>query len=212
MVDGRRRPAPGLEGLLQGWLSEPEAMLWTIFPAVSTGAELPFVHRYVARLRDRLPSFAVRDVDEHLGAMRLVKEPGEVELMRKAIVATIKGHLRAARTIRPGVSEGAVDGAVYHAFREGGAEGLAFPSIVGCGFAATVLHYDQNSGACTDGELVVVDIGARYGYYCGDLTRTYPVSGRFSDRQRAVYDLVLAAHDAAAECAPRPTRSSRART
>ncbi len=64
---------------------------------------------------------------------------------------------------------------------------------------ATTLHYDQNVGTCIDGELVVVDVGARYGYYCGDLTRTFPVNGRFTDRQRGIYDLVLEAHDRVAE-------------
>ncbi len=92
-----------------------------------------------------------------------------------------------------------MDGAVYAAFRGHGAEGLAFPSIVGCGYNATTLHYDQNVGTCNDGELVVVDVGARYGYYCGDLTRTFPVNGRFNDRQRGIYDLVLEAHDRVAE-------------
>jgi Xaa-Pro aminopeptidase len=80
-----------------------------------------------------------------------------------------------------------------------GAEGLAFPSIVGSGYNATTLHYDQNVGTCRDGELVVVDIGARYGYYCGDLTRTFPANGRFTPRQRDIYNLVLEAHDRAAE-------------
>jgi Xaa-Pro aminopeptidase len=119
--------------------------------------------------------------------------------MRKAVDITIEGQNRAARTIRPGISEGVIDGVVYAAFREGGAEGVAFPSIVGSGYNATTLHYDQNVGTCEDGELVVVDIGARYGYYCGDLTRTYPANGRFTERQREIYDLVLEAHDRAAE-------------
>jgi Xaa-Pro aminopeptidase len=119
--------------------------------------------------------------------------------MREAIAVTIQGHRRAAATIRPGVPEGAVDGVVYAAFREAGAEGVAFPSIVGSGFNATTLHYDHNAGVCTDGELVVVDIGARYGYYCGDLTRTFPASGSFTERQRQIYLLVLEAHDRVAE-------------
>jgi Xaa-Pro aminopeptidase len=146
-----------------------------------------------------LASFEVRDLGEHLTAMRLVKSDNEVSLMRKAIAASVAGQRTAARAIAPGVREGAVDGAVYAAFRAHGAEGLAFPSIVGCGANATTLHYDQNVGICTDGELVVVDVGARYGYYCGDLTRTFPVNGRFTDRQRGIYDLVLEAHDRVAE-------------
>ncbi len=199
VLQARRRPVPGLEGRLQGWLAEDGAVLWTLLPAVGADDELPPTHRLVARLRERLPSFAVRDVTDAVHELRGVKDPGEVELMRKAIGATMAAQRRAARAIRPGVSEGAVDGVVYAAFREHGAEGIAFPSIVGSGFNATTLHYDQNAGVCADGELVVVDIGARYGYYCGDLTRTYPVNGRFTDRQRALYELVLSAHDRAAQ-------------
>jgi Xaa-Pro aminopeptidase len=199
VLDARRRPVAGFEGKLQGWLSGPNAELWTTLPAVPSSSELPPTHRFIARLRDRIPSFAVRDLTHHLDRLRMVKDAGEIALMRHAIAATIEGQRQAARLIGPGITEGAVDGAVYAAFRGAGAEGLAFPSIVGSGFNATTLHYDQNVDVCRDGELVVVDIGARYGYYCGDITRTYPVSGRFTERQRAIYDLVLEAHDRAAE-------------
>jgi Xaa-Pro aminopeptidase len=199
LIQARRRPVPGLEGRLQGWLSEAGAVLWTDFPAVPSSAVLPPTHSYVERLRSRIPSFLVRDLTEHLSALRIVKDEGEVALMRKAVEATVEAHRRAARSIRPGIGEGVVDGVVYAACRERGAEGVAFPSIVGSGYNATTLHYDQNSGQCRDGELVVVDIGARYGYYCGDLTRTYPANGRFNDRQRDVYKVVRRARDLAAD-------------
>jgi Xaa-Pro aminopeptidase len=199
VLDARRRPVPGFEGRLQGWLCDLGAVLWTDCPAAATGSALPPTHRYLSALRDRLPSFTVRDVSGHIHALRVVKDDGEIALMRRAIAATVSGHRRAAAVIRPGAGEGAVDGAVYAAFREAGAEGVAFPTIVGSGYNATTLHYDQNVGTCDDGELVVVDIGARYGYYCGDLTRTYPVNGSFGDRQREIYELVLEAHDRAAE-------------
>jgi Xaa-Pro aminopeptidase len=199
VLDARRRPVPGFEGRLQGWLTGDDAVLWTEYPAVGTSSELPPNHRFVSRLRDRVPTFHVRDLSPHLTALRLVKSEGEVGLMRKAVAATIAGHRAAASAIAPGVGEGVIDGVVYAAFRANGAEGAAFPTIVGSGFNATTLHYDQNICECTDGELVVVDIGARYGYYCGDITRTYPVNGRFNDRQRAVYDVVLEAHDRVAE-------------
>jgi Xaa-Pro aminopeptidase len=199
VLDARRRPVPGFEGRLQAWLSEPGATLWTELPAVGAAAVPPPTHRYLASLRERLPTFSVRDLGEHMTALRSIKDAGEIELMQKAIDITVEGQKRAARSMKPGIGEGVIDGVVYAAFREGGAEGLAFPSIVGSGYNATTLHYDQNVGTCDDGELVVVDIGARYGYYCGDLTRTYPVNGRFSDRQREIYDLVLEAHDRAAE-------------
>ncbi len=199
VLDSRRRPVPGFEGRLQGWLADESAILWTEYPAVASSSILPPSHRFIAQLRDRLPTFEVRDLSAHLTAMRLIKNDGEIALMRKAIKATVDGQSAAAAAIAPGVGEAAVDGAVYATFRAHGAEGLAFPSIVGCGYNATTLHYDQNVGSCNDGELVVVDIGARYGYYCGDLTRTYPVNGRFNDRQRGIYNLVLEAHDRVAE-------------
>ncbi len=184
---------------MQGWLSEPDSVLWTDYSAVAGGAQLPPTHRFVAGLRDRLPTFSVKDVSEHIHSMRVLKDDGEVDLLSRAVAATVEGQRAAASTIRPGIHEGAVDGAVYAAFRAAGAEGLAFPTIVGSGYNATTLHYDQNAGVCSDGELVVVDIGARYGYYSGDLTRTYPVNGKFSTRQREIYDLVLEAHDRAAD-------------
>ncbi len=198
VLDARIRPVPGLEGRLHGWLSKPEAVLWTPLSIVSVAAELPATHRFIARLRDRLPTFAVRDVGGLVDRMRMVKVAGEIDLMRRAVAASIEGQRRAARAIRPGVGESVIDGVVYSAFREAGAEGLAFPSIVGSGINATTLHYDQNVDVCSAGELVVVDIGARYGYYCGDLTRTYPVDGKFTERQRSIYDVVLKAHDRAA--------------
>jgi len=195
VLDARIRPVPSFEGRLQGWLGEPGAVLWTEFPAIASSEELPVTHRLVTRLKERTPSFAVRDLTSSIDGFRQVKDEGEVALMRRAAEITTLGHRAAARAITSGVGEGVIDGAVYGAFRGGGAEGLAFPSIVGSGFNATTLHYDQNVGRCGDGELVVVDIGARYGYYCGDVTRTYPVNGSFSQRQRALYDLVLKAHD-----------------
>ncbi len=199
IIDARRRPVPGFVGRLQSWLCDDCATLWTPLPPLPLEAELGPSHRFLARLRERMQSFTVRDLSGHLDGMRGIKEAGEVELIEQAVAATMAGQRAAAGTIRPGVGETAVEGAVFRAFHDNGAEGLAFPTIVGSGFCGTVLHYDQNTGTCGDGDLVVVDIGARYGYYCGDLTRTYPVNGSFSERQRDIYNLVLEAHDRAAE-------------
>ncbi len=199
VLDARQRPVPGFEGRLQGWLGDADAKLWTPFPSIGTAAEPGATHRYVARLRERLPSFAVADVSGHVDELRQVKDDGEIDLMRRAIAATVAAQRQAAAAIRPGIGEGEIDGIVYAAFRSHGAEGIAFPSIVGAGFNGTTLHYDQNACPLDSGELVVVDIGARFGYYCGDLTRTYPVDGSFNQRQRGLYELVLEAHDRAAD-------------
>jgi Xaa-Pro aminopeptidase len=153
--------------------------------------------RLVQTLRDRLPSFSVRDLSPALAEMRMRKEAGEIELMRRAIVATIAAMGAAATRVRPGTREAEVDGAAFAALRACGADGWAFPPIVGSGGAGCVLHYDANRGLLVDGELVVVDIGARWGYYCGDLTRTFPVNGKFTRRQRELYDAVFAAYEVA---------------
>ncbi len=203
VIDARRRPVQGFEGRLADWLGEQDATLWTLLPAMPVSSELPPTLRLVTRLRERLSSFTVRDLCSHLTELRVVKAEGEIRLMRQAVAATIAGMRAAARAVKPGVGEGVVDGAVYAAFRAAGAEGVSFPTIVGSGFNGTVLHYDQNVATCREGEMVVVDIGARWGYYCGDLTRTFPVSGAFTERQRDLYDLVLEAHDRA-EAAIRP--------
>ena len=176
---------------------EDGGALWVALPGSADGDLTP-EQRMVQGLRDRLPSFAVRDLAPVLAELRLRKSPGEMALMRKAVAATVAAMRAAAATVRPGRTEGEVEGAAFAALRAAGAEGWSFPPIVGSGPAGCVLHYDANLGVLADGELVVVDIGARHGYYCGDLTRTFPVSGAFTPRQRQLYGAVLAAYDAAA--------------
>jgi Xaa-Pro aminopeptidase len=196
VVDARRRPVPALADRVADLLRDG-GTLW--IPLVGgTSGELTPEQRLTRDLRDRLPSFTLRDLAPVLAEMRLRKEPGEIELMRRAIVATIAAMGAAAARVRPGARESEVDGAAFAAVRACGADGWAFPPIVGSGQAGCVLHYDANRGLLVDGEVVVVDIGARWGYYCGDLTRTFPVNGKFSRRQRQLYDVVFAASEAAA--------------
>jgi Xaa-Pro aminopeptidase len=196
VVDARRRPQPSWLERVADWLGEG-GTLWLALPAFAAAAAPDEVLRLAATLRERLPGFALRDLTPLLTKMRLVKEAGEIALLKQAAAATAAGMRAAAARVRPGVLEAEVEGAAFAALRARGAEGWAFPPIVGSGAAGCVLHYDANRGRLADGELVIVDIGARYGYYCGDLTRTFPVSGRFSDRQRALYLAVLGAYDAA---------------
>ncbi|MEW5876714.1 MAG: aminopeptidase P N-terminal domain-containing protein [Acidobacteriota bacterium] len=196
VVEARRRPVPGFEDVLADLLASG-GELWIPLPSASASGVLTREQELVSRLRERLPSFAVHDLSPVLTQRRLRKEPGEVALLAKAVEITAHAVKAAADLLRPGVSEAALEGAAYATLRRLGAEGWSFPPIVGSGFAGCVLHYDQNIGTCQEGELVVVDIGARYGYYCGDLTRTFPVSGRFTPRQAELYDAVLDAYNAA---------------
>ncbi len=195
VVDARRRGVPGLLDRVAGALQEGGA-LWVALPGSAAG-ELTPEQRLVQGLRDRLPSFTVRDLAPVVAELRLRKSSGELALMRKAVAATVAAMRAAAATVGAGRTEGEVEGAAFAALRAAGAEGWSFPPIVGSGPAGCVLHYDANLGVLAEGELVVVDIGARHGYYCGDLTRTFPVSGAFTLRQRQLYGAVLAAYDAA---------------
>ena len=139
----------------------------------------------------------VTDLRPTLAAMRLVKDADEMRRMRMAAEISAKGHVAAMRVTRPGAWEYQLEGAAEGTFRSLGAERLAYPSIVGTGINATTLHYDRSRSQLQAGELVVMDMGAEYGFYAADITRTIPASGRFSPRQLQIYDLVLATQQAA---------------
>lgn len=140
---------------------------------------------------------ALVDPGKILDELRLIKDEHELGLLREAARITVSAFREAVRAIRPGAGEWQVEAALEGAFRWQGADGPAFPSIVGSGPNAVVLHYVENSRRLAAGELLLVDAGARYRLYNGDVSRTFPVSGTFTPVQRSVYDAVLAARDAA---------------
>jgi Xaa-Pro aminopeptidase len=140
---------------------------------------------------------ALVDPGEILDEMRLLKDEVELRRLRGAAEATVAGHRAALDTVRPGVGEWAVQAAVEAAFLREGATAPGFETIVGSGSNACFLHYVDNGKMVAEGDLVLVDAGAEVGLYNGDVTRTAPASGRFSDPQRAVYDVVERARTAA---------------
>ncbi|MBX6364672.1 MAG: aminopeptidase P N-terminal domain-containing protein [Gemmatimonadetes bacterium] len=140
---------------------------------------------------------ALVDPGRLLDDMRLVKDAHELRLMREAATISVAAFREAAAVIRPGAGEWEVQAALDAGFRRRGADGPAFETIVGSGENATVLHYVRNDRPMRAGELVLLAAGALYGRYAADITRVFPVSGRFSGPQRALYDVVRAAHDAA---------------
>ena len=141
--------------------------------------------------------YGVKEVVNDIAHLRQTKSPTEVALLEKAVRITLKGQEAATRTIAPGVMEYEVEAALEYEFRRNGAERPGFPSIVGSGPFSTILHYDKNTRRMESGDVVVVDIGAEWGGYSADVTRTYPVSGKFSPRQREIYQIVLDAQKAA---------------
>jgi len=140
---------------------------------------------------------AVVDPGEILDDLRLVKDAYELDMIRRAVDITLIGHRAAAAAISPGAGEWAVEGALDGAFRSAGGAGPAFETIVGAGRNACVLHYVVNRDVIGDEELVLVDAGAEYALYSGDVTRTYPSGGRFTGPQRDVYQVVEASRLAA---------------
>lgn len=152
------------------------------------------------------PASQIRDPRDVLHAMRLFKEPGEIEIMRRAAAITCTAHQEAARLCRDGNFEYQLEAALGHAFRRLGGSGPAYGTIVGGGKNATILHYIVNNQKLRGGELCLVDAGVELEGYASDVTRTYPVGGRFQGPSRAVYEVVLAAQKAAlAVCRPGTT-------
>jgi Xaa-Pro aminopeptidase len=142
----------------------------------------------------------LHDIGRLLHEQRLVKEPRELERMRRAAAISVEAHRRAMAACRPGVGEGRLQAELEYVFRRDGGSGAAYESVVASGANATILHYVENTRRMQAGDLVLVDAGAEYRYYAADITRTYPVDGRFSAVQRAVYEVVLEARRAALEC------------
>jgi Xaa-Pro aminopeptidase len=161
---------------LIGWVNRVRAL-------VRQGARSP--HEFVA-------------LSHLLHDLRLYKSRGELRLMRKAARIAADAHVRAMRATRPGMNEHEVEAELLHAFRSAGAV-PSYEPIVGGGANACVLHYRANNAALRAGDLLLIDAGAEYECYASDITRTFPVGGRYSPEQRALYDIVLDAQLAAIE-------------
>lgn len=154
----------------------------------------------------RRPPRTLQDLRAPLDAMRLVKDRHEIGIMRRAADIASAGHARAMRNCRPGMAEYELEAELTHEFRRRGADGHAYSPIVAGGTNACILHYVDNRRLLADGALVLIDAGCEVEGYAADITRTFPVNGRFTPAQRDVYEIVLAAQ-AAAIAAIRPGAS-----
>lgn len=169
---------------------------WALSAHSQHGEMQPLQPDPAERLDPLLGTAQRGDVRPILGAMRRVKSPGEVALLEKAVAATAEAHLAAWRVVRPGLAEYQVYAAMAPVLLERGCLRPAYPPILGSGPNSVILHYTRNTRILEDGDLLLADVGGEYGHYAADITRTIPVNGRFSKRQREIYDLVLAAQDA----------------
>lgn len=137
------------------------------------------------------------DVRPLIAELRVIKDSGEMALLRKAAEASAAAHVAAMKSAKPGISENELSAIMQYEFQRRGCEEPAYAPVVGSGFNSTVLHYSTNAGTLQAGDVVVMDVAGEYSGYAADITRTLPVDGHFTPRQRELYDIVLGAHDAA---------------
>jgi Xaa-Pro aminopeptidase len=150
------------------------------------------------RRSNSFPNYiSFRDAAPLFARLRMIKDAGEVEFIRRATTASMAAHKAALKAIHPGVSEREISALMQYEFGKRGCERPAYAPIVGSGFYSTVLHYSDDSQIMQDGGLVVMDVGGEYSMYATDITRTTPVNGKFTARQREIYSIVLGAQEAA---------------
>ena len=152
-------------------------------------------HRYVEKLRTNYPLHNYFRAAKIMRELRAVKTKEETEVLQKAIDITETTFRRLLQFIKPGVFEYEIEAEILHSFLSQRATGEAYSSIIASGDRARTLHYVSNNAECKDGELLLMDFGAEYGYYCADLTRTIPVNGKFTRRQKTVYNACLHLHN-----------------
>ena len=143
------------------------------------------------RLREGTGPTTLVDPTDLLADMRLVKDEAELGRIRKAVDISVEAHRAAMQAVRPGMYEYELESLIDSIYRKNGGTGPAFLTIVARGENATTLHYTTNDCEISDGDLVLIDAGCEFHYYCGDITRTFPANGKFTDTQRAIYQSVL---------------------
>ncbi|MEE8200887.1 MAG: Xaa-Pro peptidase family protein [Candidatus Acidoferrales bacterium] len=196
------KPVGALRGELEQVL-EIFPAVYTLFPLPTPengpAGELSHAGRWYDWLRAVAPLTEFRDVRSVLGGMRQVKSESELSLLRFSIEQSMEAHRAAMGALRPGVYEYELAALMERSFAGAGCERPGYPPIVGSGFNSTVLHYDANRREMPAGDLVVIDVAGECNGYTADITRTLPVSGKFTERQREIYQIVLAAQNAALE-------------
>jgi Xaa-Pro aminopeptidase len=178
-------------------LPQPRAVVYSDLgsngQAAASTAPMQWLHR-----ANSFPNYvSFRDVTQMMGKLRMIKDAGEVRLIQHATDASAAAHLAALKAIRPGVSEHEISVLMQYEFGKRGCERPAYAPIVGSGFFSTVLHYSDDDKIMKDGDVVVMDVAGEYGMYASDITRTAPVNGKFTPRQREIYEIVLGAQEAA---------------
>ena len=170
---------------------------YTILPYQKELGGYPHEKTVVDWLQLAAPQAKLKDIRTQINTLRQIKSPGEIAFLKQAIDLSVDSHLEAMRLMRPGLYEYQVAAKMVEVHAWGGSEAEGYAPIVGAGPNSTALHYDRLSRKIEDGDIVVLDVGAQYSGYSSDITRTLPANGKFTPRQREIYDIVLGAQNAA---------------
>jgi Xaa-Pro aminopeptidase len=177
-------------------LSKLYPNLYTILPYEKELGGYPHEKEVVSWLQLAAPQETLKDVRGVIESLRMIKSPGEIAFLKKAIDLSVDSHLEAMRMMRSGLFEYQVAARMVEVHAMGGSEAEGYAPIVGAGANSTALHYDKLDRKIADGDVVVLDVGAQFSGYSADITRTLPANGKFTARQREIYDIVLGAQNA----------------
>jgi Xaa-Pro aminopeptidase len=185
-----------LDGLLQPWIHLADTIYLNTNENDRKANLVPVRdYRYAEEMKRRYPLHQYRRSARIMKDLRAIKTALEIEVVQKAVDITHATFLRLLEFIKPGVMEYEIEAEIWHSFLSQRATGPAYGSIIAGGDNARILHYVSNNQECKDGDLILMDFGAEYGGYCADLTRTIPVNGKFTRRQKEVYNACLALHN-----------------
>jgi Xaa-Pro aminopeptidase len=190
------KPMPELRATVER-LARIYPAFYTMLPYQREMGGYPHEKETVDWLKQAAPETAVKDIRPTVSELRLIKSPTELVLLRQAIDLSLDAHFDAMKMMRPGLWEYQVAAKMVEVHAMGGSEAEAYAPIVGAGPNSTVLHYDKLGRKIEDGDLVLMDVAAQYSGYAADITRTVPANGRFTPRQREIYEIVLGAQEAA---------------
>ncbi len=201
------KPAPIESGASSGFeklfaaAGENDAYIYLLVPGMADSLEFRQEQRFASEWSKSASGYSIKNASPIFAEMRLRKSPLEIALLQHAIDISTEAHERAWVAAGEAKWEYEVDAQVAYTFKLRNADHWGYPSIVGCGTNATTLHYEESQGRVTPGELVLMDVGAEYDHYSADVTRTFPVNGKFSAAQAEIYQIVYDAQEAAAKVA-----------
>ena len=178
-------------------MPQPRTTIYTDVPGAGETSNSQTPLQWLSRANAFPLGVSYQDVRPLLAALRTYKDAGEMDRIRKAVNASIAAHFAAMRTLKPGTTEREISALMQYEWGKRGCERPAYSPIVGSGFNSTVLHYSDDSGPIQSGDVVVIDAAGEYSLYASDITRTLPATGKFTARQREIYDIVLGAQRAA---------------